>query len=77
MDIPDEGKKEEGTVVFLEDKKGYGFIEVVGRPKNIFFHAKDMRHVPFEKVRKGDTVEVHGIVETPKGFNALAVYLVS
>lgn len=76
-DQSEEVKREQGIVVFLNDEKGYGFIEVVNYPKNIFFHAKDLRHITFEKIRKGDSVEVEGIKKTERGFNVSSVYLVS
>lgn len=69
--------KEEGKIVYLNDDKGFGFIEIPGRAKSVFFHAKDLRYINFEKIRKGDSVEVEGIMETEKGFNATSVYLVS
>lgn len=69
--------KEEGTVAYLNEVGGYGFIEIQGREKSVFFHAKDLKHIPFEKIRVGDTVVVEGIRETAKGFNAGPVYLVS
>jgi len=75
--IYEDSKKEEGKIVFLNEEKGFGFIEVEGRDKNVFFHAKDVRHISFEKLRKGDIVEVEGIKQTEKGFNSGKVYLVS
>lgn len=73
----DEPERERGVIVFVNDEKGFGFIQVDNRAQNVFFHARDLRHVTFEKVRKGDTVEVEGIRKTEKGFNATFVYLVS
>ena len=75
--IYEEEIKELGTIVFLNDEKGFGFIQIEGREKNVFFHAKDVRHIAFEKLRKGDSVEVEGIKQTEKGFNSGKVYLVS
>lgn len=69
--------REKGTIVYLNDDRGYGFIEVPRLAKSVFFHAKDLRHIPFEKIRKGDTVEIEGIRSTEKGFNASAVFLTS
>ena len=68
----------EGKIVYLADEeKGYGFIEVEGLEKSVFFHAKDLRHISFSKVRKGDSVEIEDIEKTEKGYNAKYVYLIS
>lgn len=69
--------KEVGKVVFISSDRGFGFIKIESRPKNVFFHAKDLRHINFEQIRKGDSVEVEAIEETEKGFNAGSVYLIS
>lgn len=69
--------REYGKVVFIDYDKGYGFIEIANRARSVFFHARDVKHIHFERIRKGDTVEVDGIKETEKGFNSGPVYLVS
>jgi len=65
-----------GIIVNLNEK-GFGFIQSEGIDKNIFFHAKDLRRIRFEQIRKGDKVSIDTIVETDKGYNASGVYLIS
>jgi len=55
----------EGIIKFLSDK-GFGFVEVEGYPKGIFFHATACKD-KFENLRKGDLVEVGDIELTEKG----------
>ncbi len=66
----------QGQIVNLNEK-GYGFIKVEGKDKNVFFHAKDLRHISFDQIRKGDLVAMESLVETEKGFNAKNVFLIS
>lgn len=58
------------------NEKGFGFIEVEGYDKNIFFHASEVRGMKIEQLRKGDTVSMREILKTPKGYSAKAVSLV-
>jgi len=69
--------KYQGTIVHLEAEKGYGFINIPEFSRNIFFHAKDLRHIQFSQIRKGDSVEVDNVEQTEKGYNAKGVYLTS
>lgn len=69
-------EKYTGIVIALNEK-GYGFLEVAGFDKNVFFHAKDLRRITFEQIRKGDTMTVEQIDKTDKGYNAKNVFLVS
>lgn len=64
-----------GIVTYLNTQKGYGFVEIAGYEKNIFFHARDTRNNIFSELKIGDTVEIQEIKNTPKGFNATGVYL--
>lgn len=65
-----------GTIVNVNDK-GFGFIKMEEYENNIFFHAKDVRHIEFEKLRKGDTVSVDTVEKSEKGYVAKRVYLIS
>lgn len=65
-----------GTIVNVNDK-GFGFIKLEEYENNIFFHAKDVRHIEFEKLRKGDTVSVDTVEKSEKGYVAKRVYLIS
>jgi len=44
----------EGTIKKLMDK-GFGFIST-GKPKDLFFHSKNVEGVPFEELREGQRV---------------------
>lgn len=79
MYIPEaeEGVKKDGIVAYLNIDKGYGFIEIQGYEKNIFFHARDMRGNNFSEIKRGDKVEVRDVIPTEKGFNAVEVKIIS
>lgn len=65
-----------GTIVNVNDR-GFGFVKLEGYDQNVFFHAKDVRHIEFEKLRKGDTVSVDTVEKSEKGYVANHVYLIS
>lgn len=67
----------QGQVAFLNDEKGFGFLKVEGYDKDVFFHAKDIRHTTFERIRKGDMVSIGSIKKSEKGYNAMDVFLIS
>lgn len=62
---------QEGTIARLTDK-GFGFIKVDGRDKDIFFHSNELSNVQFDQLNEGDKVTFE-IGESPKGPNALKV----
>ena len=64
-----------GVIAHVSDK-GFGFIQVEGYDKNIFFHAKDLKKVTFEELRKGDEVLIDEIKKTEKGFSCKGVSLI-
>ncbi len=64
-----------GVIVSLVEDKGYGFIEVEGYEKHIFFHAKDCQGVRFEQLRKGDKVSIGQVTEKDRGKQARNVSL--
>lgn len=68
-------EKEEGKIVFLNEK-GYGFLNFPSLTKNVFFHAKELKNISFDKLNKDDQVRVDSISETEKGYNAKGVYLI-
>ena len=59
---------QEGTIARLTDR-GFGFITVEGKDKDLFFHSKDLVGVAFDDLREGDKVKFE-ITESPKGPNA-------
>ena len=64
-----------GTIKRLTDK-GFGFIGVEGREKDLFFHSNELVGVSFDSLREGDTMSFE-IAESPKGPNAIKVSKVS
>jgi len=63
----------EGTIKKLMDK-GFGFIST-GKPKDLFFHSKNVEGVPFEELREGQRVTfTEG--QGPKGPQAENVKLI-
>ncbi|OGZ11644.1 MAG: cold-shock protein, partial [Candidatus Lloydbacteria bacterium RIFCSPHIGHO2_02_FULL_51_22] len=57
----------EGTIARLTDK-GFGFIKVEGREKDLFFHSNELEGVTFDELREGDKVSFE-IADSPKGPN--------
>ena len=43
----------QGKIKRLTDK-GYGFIAQEGEAKDLFFHSKELKDVPFDALREGD-----------------------
>ena len=57
---------QEGTIKNLMEK-GFGFITVEGRPKDLFFHSSSLSGgVVFTDLKEGDKVRFD-IGESPKG----------
>lgn len=46
-----------GTIKKVVADKGFGFITVEGRSKDLFFHARNLSGVTFESLREGDQVQ--------------------
>ena len=60
-----------GTIARLTDK-GFGFIKVEGREKDLFFHSNELVGVSFDELHEGDNVTFE-IADSPKGPNAIKV----
>lgn len=68
-------EQQTGTVERLTDK-GYGFIEIDGERKNVFFHATGVeRGVRFDEIEEGDAV-AFTLAQTDKGVAAVGVNIV-
>ncbi len=61
----------EGTVA-TKNPKGFGFIKVDGREKDLFFHSNELRNISFDELQEGDKVSFE-VGDSPKGPNALNV----
>ena len=45
----------EGTIKKLTDK-GFGFIDVDGEEKDLFFHSNELQGVSYDELKEGDKV---------------------
>jgi len=59
-------------VVKKKMEKGFGFIAVEGRDKDVFFHGNSLVGVTFSEINEGDTV-TFDLEDSPKGPNAVNV----
>jgi len=62
----------EGTIKTLISDKGFGFIEVEGEDKDLFFHRNELQGVEYEDLKVGDKVSFEK-ADSPKGPNAANV----
>jgi CspA family cold shock protein len=60
-----------GIIAGLTDK-GFGFIKVEGREKDLFFHSNELTNVKFDDLRQGDKLEFE-VEEGDKGPKAVRV----
>ncbi len=61
----------EGTIKKLTDK-GFGFIDVDGEEKDLFFHSNELQEVSYDQLKEGDRVSFEK-ADSPKGENAVNV----
>ncbi len=62
---------QKGTIARVMDK-GFGFISIEGREKDLFFHMNELNDINFDDLKEGDAVEFE-IVMGDKGENAVNV----
>lgn len=62
-------------VIKMVNPKGYGFISVEGRDKDLFFHATECLDGIFKDLKVGDQVKFEEIGVTDKGEVAVSVSL--
>lgn len=68
----------EGTVSYVNQDKGFGFIAHIDYPDGLFFHAKDMEEgSSFEYLKKGMLVRFCNVFETSKGMSAANVEILA
>jgi len=65
---------ETGTIKRLTDR-GFGFISIEGKEKDLFFHSNELVDVKFEDLKEGDKVQFE-VGQSDKGENATKVSLV-
>lgn len=63
---------QQGTIAGLTDK-GFGFIKVEGRDKDLFFHSNELNGVSFDSLEVGDTLSFEISEDGPKGAHATNV----
>lgn len=64
-------EKQEGTVKWFSDQKGYGFI-LNGTNPDIFVHHSAIQMEGFRTLKEGDPVYFE-LMESPKGLQAVNV----
>ncbi len=62
---------QKGTIARLMEK-GFGFISVEGRDKDLFFHMNELQNANFDSLQEGDTLEFE-VVDGEKGPSAVNV----
>lgn len=62
---------QKGTVARVMDK-GFGFIAIEGRDKDLFFHMNELNDIHFDDLKEGDALEFE-IVDGEKGENAVNI----
>ena len=62
-----------GTIKRLTDR-GFGFIQIEGEDKDLFFHSNELEGVEFNDLKEGDKVQFE-VTQSPKGPNATKVSL--
>lgn len=62
-----------GTIARIMDK-GFGFIKVEGRDKDVFFHANEVEGTDFASLKEGDNVTFE-LEDTNRGPQAVKVTL--
>jgi CspA family cold shock protein len=67
--------KEQGTVKWFNNSKGYGFIGREGRESDVFVHYSGILGDGYKSLREGDRVEFE-VVNGPKGPQADAVRVI-
>ncbi len=63
--------KEEGSVKWFSDQKGYGFI-LHGDSPDIFVHHSAIQMEGFRTLKEGEAV-IYDLMESPKGLQAVNV----
>ena len=66
--------EKKGVVAGLNER-GFGFIVIKGRKKDLFFHAQALVGVDFKDLKNGDEVVFGSIEDTAKGEQAQEVSL--
>ena len=59
-----------GKIKWFNSKKGYGFIELEDKEKDIFVHASTVREAGLKSLNEGDELTFE-ISEGEKGFSAV------
>lgn len=69
-------EENKGVIAGLNQERGFGFIKIEGRVKDLFFHAQQVNgDTDFKTLKKGDEVFFDGVEPTHKGDQAYGVRL--
>lgn len=68
----------QGVIKKIVGDKGFGFITVEGRAKDLFFHASGLAQgkSSFDSLREGDNVQFRDIENNGKGESAIGVEVI-
>ena len=55
---------QEGTIIRLNN--GFGFIKMVDKENDLFFHSNELQNVKFEELHEGDKLTFE-VADSPKG----------
>lgn len=62
---------QQGTIKRLTDR-GFGFIQIEGEDKDLFFHSNELEGVAYNDLKEGDAVQFE-VTQGPKGPSATKV----
>lgn len=66
-----------GVIKMIKEDKGFGFIAMEGRDKDLFFHATALvGGLRMSGLKVGDKVSIADIEQTDKGDSAVGVDLI-
>lgn len=66
----------QGKIIYLAAvERGFGFIQSEDFESTLFFHARDLKKISFEELKKGDDVSFVDVKEGEKGKSAIGVCL--
>ena len=64
--VPGDAPLEPGRVKWFDRGKGFGFVNIFGRPEDVFLHMEVLRQFGYGEVTAGDVLAVR-VVAGPRG----------
>jgi cold shock protein len=65
-EVPDDAPLEPGRVKWFDRGKGFGFVNIFGKPEDVFLHMEVLRQFGYGEVTAGDVLAVR-VVSGPRG----------